>query len=249
VDESSFRAEGTPEQVLDFVEQVCRNSGMQVETRGATTVGAKRDGLFGSDAFLAAVGENAGDLVLMCRYDGKRGNAAAVAVSSKYRPYEPQAFAAKRGQPITEWPDSATLHQANVSAVIFDAPEDGAYVDVVGESHYQGALLETAEGSTEDGAAVSERTVFLMPEPQNPHDPNAVRVFMMPGGLVGYLSREDAISYRPVIDELARSGQVVACEAEISGGWDRGEDDRGSFGVRLYLGDSESLRQELSELA
>jgi hypothetical protein len=241
-----FRAKGSPEQVLDLVEHACSRAGLPVATRGPTSIGAKRESLFGSDTFLAAVGDEAGTFVLMCRHEGKRGKAVAADLASSYPLFETQAFAVKQGQPIEKWPDSS-VHEANVSALVFDAPEDEVYLDVVGESNYQAALLEAADGRTTVGPAVSERTAFLMPEPNNPHDSNAVRVFMIPGGLVGYLSKGDAVDYRDVIDRVALIGQVVACEAEITGGWDRGPDDMGSFGVRLRLAEPDSLLEELEE--
>jgi len=65
------------------------------------------------------------------------------------------------------------------------------------------------------------------------------------GGYVGYLSRDDAVAYRPLIDRLAAIGKVVACAASLSGGWDRGGDDRGSFGVLLHLSEPEAAMIEL----
>jgi ssDNA-binding Zn-finger/Zn-ribbon topoisomerase 1 len=77
---------------------------------------------------------------------------------------------------------------------------------------------------------------IFLPEPSNPYDPNAVRVGLgPPWGKVGYLSREDAVRYRPVIDRLAAMGKVTACRASLKGGWDRGRGDRGSFGITLHL--------------
>jgi hypothetical protein len=48
-----------------------------------------------------------------------------------------------------------------------------------------------------------------------------------------------------VIDRLAAEGKVASCRASISGGWDRGEGDRGSFGVRLSMGTPDELIAEL----
>ncbi|MEX0709982.1 MAG: hypothetical protein WD116_02135 [Chloroflexota bacterium] len=61
------------------------------------------------------------------------------------------------------------------------------------------------------------------------------------GVLAGYLSREDAVAYRPVIDRVAASGRVMMCYASLTGGWDRGV----SFGVILRIGQPWTLMAEL----
>lgn len=55
-------------------------------------------------------------------------------------------------------------------------------------------------------------------------------------GVVGHLTREEAVAYRPLIDAVAAAGHVVGCRASLTGGWDRGGGDRGNIGVILYLG-------------
>ncbi len=111
----------------------------------------------------------------------------------------------------------------------------------MGESHYQGTLERLAGGRTIDGGRYCDHIALMLPEPSNPYDHNAVRVMLAPhfdgatAGLVGYLSREDAVAYRPVIDRLASMARLMACRASLKGGWDRGGGDRGSFGVTLHL--------------
>jgi hypothetical protein len=51
----------------------------------------------------------------------------------------------------------------------------------------------------------------------------------------------------PVVELLARIGKVAACLASVSGGWDRGSDDRGNFCVRLSMGSPDALMKELDE--
>jgi len=65
---------------------------------------------------------------------------------------------------------------------------------VAGESHYQEALraLTDTDGATEVRLEVE---AVLVPEPTNPHDPNAVMV-QVGGLLVGYLPRQSAVSLR-----------------------------------------------------
>lgn len=65
---------------------------------------------------------------------------------------------------------------------------------------------------------------WLMPEPSNKYDPNAVQVWMC-GGVVGYLPRFLAALWQPAIVAMraAYNGMNVACAAEIeepeSGDW------------------------------
>jgi HIRAN domain len=106
-----------------------------------------------------------------------------------------------------------------------------ARVRVVGVSHYQDALREIA-GADAGEAVRHEATAALVPEPDNPHDPNAIRV-TIGGRLVGYLSREDAVRYRPAVDVLQESGRVLTSAAVIGG---RGPDsETANLGVFLQL--------------
>lgn len=106
-------------------------------------------------------------------------------------------------------------------------------VEVVGESNYQPALLAAAGGKTPDGAAKTEHIAVLVPEPFNPYDKNAVRVEIR-GRLVGYVPKAKARELTAMIRE-ARA--PVGCRARITGGWDRGDGDTGSFGVVLLDGE------------
>jgi hypothetical protein len=84
-----------------------------------------------------------------------------------------------------------------------------------------------------------------MAEPTNAYDPNAVMV-QIGGSVVGYLSRADAVAYQPVLEAVRRMGfQAFGCHASLTGGWDRGAGDRGSFGVVLHLATPRELLVEL----
>jgi hypothetical protein len=109
----------------------------------------------------------------------------------------------------------------------------GRELEVVGESHYQGAL-ERAAGGRAPGGVDFEVVATLVPEPKNPHDRNAIAI-QVNGETVGYLARAVAVRYQPVVRRLADAGQVGQCNARIVGGWDRGSRDRGSFGIWLDL--------------
>lgn len=71
----------------------------------------------------------------------------------------------------------------------------GSYdIEVVGESYYQDALWHAVGGRTSEYLRVTTEAV-LVPEPDNPHDQNAISVWIS-GMRVGYFSREDAAEYR-----------------------------------------------------
>ncbi len=110
----------------------------------------------------------------------------------------------------------------------------GTYtVDVVGESHYQEALESICGGRNEDSRRL-EVEAFLVPENDNPHDSNAVRIYIQ-DQTVGYLDRETARSFRKMMAEIGLTEVAAKCNAIIVGGWDRGGGDRGHFGVKLDL--------------
>ena len=112
---------------------------------------------------------------------------------------------------------------------------DGDYkFEVVGESYHQDALAKICGGHCEDGHEL-ETTALLVPESDNPHDANAVAVYI-DGEKVAHLSRADALDYRRAMASQGFSGLIAHCDAMIVGGWDRvrrGKRDQGSFGVRL----------------
>jgi hypothetical protein len=83
-------------------------------------------------------------------------------------------------------------------------------VRVVGTSHYQDALLEVS-GRTGDEEIRVEKIALFVPEPDNPHDPNAIAM-LIDGHLVGYLSREENTRWLDVV-----GGHTVGAEAMIAG--------------------------------
>lgn len=107
-------------------------------------------------------------------------------------------------------------------------------VRVVGESAYQGELLELTGGRRYGGVHL-ETVAFLVPEPGNSADPDAIAV-RIGGRRVGYLSRPDSARLRSAVAvAIERSGQA-SCRATIVGGWEREHGNVGFFGVRLHLG-------------
>jgi hypothetical protein len=99
----------------------------------------------------------------------------------------------------------------------------------VGESHYQDALDAICGGRTSEGADFFTEAELVL-EDDNRHDDQAVRV-EIDQRLVGYLSRGNARRYRRLLVELGLGRVIGVCDAWIRGGWDRGRDDRGNYGV------------------
>lgn len=105
-------------------------------------------------------------------------------------------------------------------------------IDVVGESHYQQALERAAGGRSESGVDVVVKATLVL-EDSNPHDDQAVAV-RLDGATVGYLDRYKARAFRQIIATWnVPPDYPLRCMAKITGGWDRGNGDRGSFGIRL----------------
>ncbi|MPZ26150.1 MAG: hypothetical protein GEV12_06790 [Micromonosporaceae bacterium] len=110
----------------------------------------------------------------------------------------------------------------------FDGRHD---LDVVGESFYQDAIWQCAGGWTSERVR-AEIEAVLVAEPDNPHDKNAISVWIS-GMRVGYLSREDAAEYRNGLLALqARHRCHVALGGVIAGGGMR-ESGPGLLGVFL----------------
>ena len=94
-------------------------------------------------------------------------------------------------------------------------------VRVVGTSHYQDALLALSGRISDEDIRV-ERVAVLVPEPDNPHDANAIAVHI-DDNLVGYLSRAENRRWLDVANSAA-----VGAEAMIAG---RG----GTTGLGVFL--------------
>jgi len=72
--------------------------------------------------------------------------------------------------------------------------------EVAGESNYFDAIQKVI-GPVDDRGTETVVTAELVPEPTNRHDKNAVQVLIQ-GLTVGYLPREDAQRYQPVLSKL-----------------------------------------------
>lgn len=86
-------------------------------------------------------------------------------------------------------------------------------LSVVGESHYQSALLSITNSAPGQEVAF-DCIAELVPEPTNPHDPHAVMV-RIEGKHVGYLSRQNARKFGPRLKKMLDAGQPTICNAYI----------------------------------
>lgn len=101
-----------------------------------------------------------------------------------------------------------------VSAHLLNGYDD---LEVVGESFYQAALWRLSGGTVGDKIRC-DTVAVLVPEPANPHDPNAVAVHI-DGHLVGYLQRGVAQEYLPGLRHLmSKLGGYIALRGVIVGG-------------------------------
>jgi hypothetical protein len=124
----------------------------------------------------------------------------------------------------------------------FDRVRDDASLEVAGEYYHQDGVQ--AARSPRAGEIPGEVPLppagyfkaFLVPEPDNPKDRNAVRVFLWAGGglrLAGYIGRDDAPGWQPVFARIADGGDIgraaIACDAALVA-------ERDITGVLLHLG-------------
>lgn len=114
-------------------------------------------------------------------------------------------------------------------AFLLDGGED---LSVVGESLYQDKLWRLAGARPGGERAHTDVTALLVAEDGNPHDGNAIAVWIN-GLKTGYLSREDSARYRPGLLALQRAHRMpVALSGFIAGGGTR-DDGPGRLGVFL----------------
>ncbi|MDX6453819.1 MAG: hypothetical protein QOH16_3868 [Gaiellaceae bacterium] len=104
-------------------------------------------------------------------------------------------------------------------------------LEVVGESYRQDVLWRFVGGRSSEPVR-AEIVAVLVPTDDNEHDPNAVEV-QISNELVGYLSRSDAVAYRPgLLALMASEGMLIGLHGVIVGGGPR-SDGIGYLGVFL----------------
>jgi hypothetical protein len=143
-------------------------------------------------------------------------------------------------------PRSVGPKELTVAAWKLNPERDDAVLEVVGEGSYQANLRTLGGRSGPDGPANTAFVAGLVRDPANRYDENAIAV-RIDGRLVGYLSREDAIRYRPVVEWAAAQDHIIACDARLTGGWDNGRGDQGHTGAILHVGTPGETLIELRE--
>jgi hypothetical protein len=117
------------------------------------------------------------------------------------------ALAEPQDLPIT-WRDVAVLKRRR-------------RLEIVGESHYVPHLKALlSRGDSWDA--------YLIREPKNPYDANAVAVHI-DGGCVGYVCRDDALEIAPILDAMLARRQAVMMHVTLWGGT-RDKPNVGVFG-------------------
>lgn len=105
---------------------------------------------------------------------------------------------------------------------------------VIGGSYYQREIDGIAGGRTAEGHEFERKADIVLLD-ENRHDNKAVRIDI-DNKTVGYLSRRDARQYREWLrNQRYPENVIMECTALITGGWDRGRNDRGPYEVRLDL--------------
>lgn len=108
----------------------------------------------------------------------------------------------------------------------------GFNVQAVGESRFQAEIASIVGGRCANGHNCHVPAELVLAGMERDADAVGIRINGRP---VGYLPFETAEAIRPLLVALSSGGKAVTCKAKIVGGWDRGESDRGLFGVKLSL--------------
>jgi len=118
-----------------------------------------------------------------------------------------------------------------------DEHDDGdGFVDLVGESRYQETLRGLSGLFETIGRTDRTFVVKLIPEPENPSDPNAVAARTEGDATVGYLGKRHASEYQRLLRSRA---DVVTCVARLTGG----SSTKPSIGVEIDFAPVLKLRQ------
>ena len=134
------------------------------------------------------------------------------------------------GELMQEVDDAIGLHRASANVLYSDEMQ---FLDVVGESFHQEGLMQVFErdkDSKEDFGLEDEDFTdwysgFLIPEPWNPHDANAVMVVMITSTgedvgtiQVGHLAKEQAKKVQKKLIHNLNEGKLVPVLMKLTGG-------------------------------
>ncbi|MFF0318934.1 HIRAN domain-containing protein [Micromonospora sp. NPDC005252] len=110
--------------------------------------------------------------------------------------------------------------------------------EVAGESNYSKEIRGLFGRSFDPDGTEITAAAHLIPEPTNKYDPNAVKV-VCSGNCVGYLPKEDAARYAPVLTQLINQGWTPQVQADVWGmerpDWDNPRRSRFVCSVRIDL--------------
>lgn len=88
--------------------------------------------------------------------------------------------------------------------------------DVVGETFHADAIRSLFPRAIPEGGQELFLRAVLLPDPENPHDRNAVKV-LISGQQIGHLSQEDAMLYQPVFGALVQRGFLPTTSSRVWG--------------------------------
>lgn len=79
-----------------------------------------------------------------------------------------------------------------------------------------------------DEALIEDVQALLRRDPANPHDPNAIEVYVY-GALVGYLPKQAAAAWNRHIAAIEAAGETAGVDAHLWYRWPNGESQPGVF--------------------
>lgn len=119
---------------------------------------------------------------------------------------------------------AAATHRAQVAERKITRLGTQGWQQVAGEYYHQKAIATVVDGRSLSPAGQWDAGLrvlaYLVPEPGNRHDSNAVMVQLAAAGgteHVGYLPADVAPRWRPVLTQLAANGRVGECRAHVFG--------------------------------
>ena len=104
------------------------------------------------------------------------------------------------GTPVASWAKRSVWQRA---------VGEQAYADA-----FQRIVLRSGKRVGEEGTELNEIAASVVADPNNPHDSNAVAIWVL-GELVGHLPRDAAARYSPPLRDLADQGHHLATTARV----------------------------------
>lgn len=144
-------------------------------------------------------------------------------------------------------PPPPQVQRKPIRTIEFTEQRDDAWLDIVGEHAYETTLNEILAEHEPGEIPSVNREALVVTEPTNPWDPNAIAVHVIrlsgDADIVGYLSRENAVSYSPVLHAIAPG--VIKAQAQVRGSWTGAGRTPMPPSVRLHLGSPGELAAEM----